>query len=79
MNWQPIETAPKDGTYILLNQRYLPDEPFIGYWFNRKWEADARAYDTNGDAIVISNIGGQADIDFWMPLPASPTPDKEGK
>lgn len=28
--WQPIETAPKDGTRVLL---YRPGEQIIGYWW----------------------------------------------
>lgn len=29
MDWQPIETAPKDGHHILL---YRPEIQFVGYW-----------------------------------------------
>lgn len=71
--WQPIETAPKDGTYVLLSQKWLRDEPFIGSWIGREWYPDTRSYDTNGDAIVVANIGEQRDIDLWAPLPDPPT------
>jgi hypothetical protein len=33
MDWQPIETAPKDGTRILL---FIEDQAIEGYW--GEWE-----------------------------------------
>lgn len=30
--WQPIETAPKDGTFVLLFSPDAEPRPFIGQW-----------------------------------------------
>ena len=37
--WQPIDTAPQDGTRMLL--RYGHDTPFVGYWYTteRAWKS----------------------------------------
>ena len=72
--WQPIETAPKDGTDVLVYQRYLKVEK----WTNKKeygfyievgcWERDTwriRAF--------TPQYGGNPT--HWMPLPEPP---KEG-
>ena len=67
--WQPIETAPKDGTRVLL----LDLDQFIG-WFqpspfvNRttgKWVKDA--FDTYGDRVVLNPT-------HWLPLPPTTCP-----
>ena len=66
--WRPIETAPRDGTNILLSNLGfgLVDElPFTGYW-------DASV---NGFAMQhVGNLCGFAKPTHWMPLP---TPPKE--
>jgi len=67
MDWQPIETAPKDGrTVILVDWEQvcmLSDGPLLGacYWHSglNEWVG----------------AGGSADVDpatHWMPLPAPP-------
>ena len=76
MEWQPIETAPKDGTRILL---YSPDamEPkcFIGYWLNDVDYPDGGAwfdYWREDTGLPID-----ADSTHWMPLPEAPNPSRE--
>jgi hypothetical protein len=62
-NWQPMDTAPKDGTQILI---YTGDaiEPTI---FLAGYDADTTYrgwYDDGGSHISM--------ITHWMPLPAPP-------
>jgi hypothetical protein len=40
MNWQPIETAPKDGTHILL---FIEDQA-IEAWWDDSWDEWSTAY-----------------------------------
>lgn len=67
MGWQPIETAPKDGTYFLA--------------FNAALEADSWA-DEERHMIVqwtgrgywrIALDGQSAHPTHWMPLPPPPS------
>lgn len=64
--WQPIETAPKDGTHILA---YMDDAAIEAWWDQRYgWEC-----------VVMSSHGcgccGSSNDDptHWMPLPPKPT------
>lgn len=61
MNWQPIESAPRDGTAVLVTDGY---EVVIARWRGRRWEHDD------------CHICGPYEItpDFWMPQP--PLPDE---
>ena len=58
--WQDMETAPRDGTEIIVLIR--PKVIRLGWYF----KASSRTLgwmDENGDTIVPK---------FWMPLPAPP-------
>jgi len=65
--WQPIETAPTDGSLILLWGRYWSDDqgefktPLIGQWAGnaRRWEA-----------VMATWFGVRPT--HWMPLPEPP-------
>lgn len=62
--WQPIETAPKDGTWVLLGWFELPGMPRCGVlWHSR----DNRWCDVHH---VLHNA--QSPPTHWMPLPDPP-------
>lgn len=80
MDWQPIETAPRDGTEILLCQATDADGEAIGEkaWgifvqVAAWWSADD---DDGGEWIVYCSRVQEPRLHFqpthWMPLPPNP-------
>jgi hypothetical protein len=60
MDWQPIETAPKDGTHILF---WDGDGMSVCYWVGRRWDlVQTGAYAEDADCWPT----------HWMPLPEPP-------
>lgn len=93
--WQPIETAPKDGTRIL---GYTPAGIFTIYWLDEQsvsdcgraviyagwWSDGGRTRPGSNMANPAKDDGedlGQDEPTRWMPLPAEPdeTPPNEAK
>lgn len=60
--WQPIETAPKDGTYFLA---YWPVNTFSDRYQVTQWDGCERFVD-NADHIDWLQPS------HWMPLPPAP-------
>ena len=81
--WQPIETAPKDGTRILLGGRWLPFDinPGGGWfagvfsWTTISGNPDADDYFWLGDG---PSDASHYNVDFthWHPLPPPPKDSK---
>ena len=82
MEWQPIETAPKDGSEIIgvysNDYGYLDKPTVYGPWtcrFERnKWMA---SHDGIGVIEYMSDFGteykeAEMDPTHWMPLPEPP-------
>jgi hypothetical protein len=69
MDWQPIETAPKDGTVIDLWDRY-------GFrWTNRHWGHHSFLHGKPTDEPswgAPTTDGPGPDPSHWMPLPEPP-------
>jgi hypothetical protein len=61
VNWQPIETAPRDGTEILV---WSEKECFSVIWRGKGWFIGFN--DIYGDFIHVNAT-------HWMPLPPHPT------
>ncbi len=62
MEWRPIRTAPKDGSWILLYHRYAR----IGdwYWDGTEWTDDVLTWgEDEKDGLGPTH---------WMPLPDPP-------
>lgn len=72
MDWQPIETAPKDGTTVLLfsNKNGL-NWNVVGYGFWEGGEDIISGWISFGFTEPAGNLGLAAPS-HWMPLPAPP-------
>jgi hypothetical protein len=73
--WQPIETAPKDGTTIIIFDSYSDDKGIDGYgvctarWdYSLKWWIMHQRY---------SNVISLINPTHWMPLPEPPQERKD--
>lgn len=67
--WQPIETAPLDGTevilrFVTLDESSRPVEVLNG-WYDGTW----RRVCNNSNSYQYFSFG---DITHWMPLPNPP-------
>lgn len=75
--WQPIETAPKDGTIILVSDKRSVSAAYWGLAPRASGLVD-RNYpwtmldETNG---LNGWMDGPSGPTHWMPLPAPPTGD----
>lgn len=69
--WQPIETAPKDGTKILLCLTGY--QPVVGYLDGERWEyQDCGDFAEEDHWFAWQELTGEWFPDNWMPLPAPP-------
>jgi Lar family restriction alleviation protein len=65
--WQSIDSAPKDGTRILLRWKYRPAR--VGWWTD---EESGTGWKCDGD-LVVPAAAYQADATDWQPVPADPS------
>jgi hypothetical protein len=63
VTWQPIETAPKDGTWILAFSR-TGSIPYVAQWKDDGWRNNHY-----GDREPYWRFSV---LDVWMPLPEPP-------
>jgi hypothetical protein len=77
--WQPIETAPKDGTEVLLFYPEMQTAVRVGYWYhsvttmNGKVTSDSAHW--SADPTLGFWLGEKRKPilpSHWMPLPAAP-------
>ena len=62
MAWQPIETAPRDGTRVLLYEN--------GHYYAGETEGDDGYWSSFCGQYVVTT----PDPTHWMPLPEAPAP-----
>jgi hypothetical protein len=66
-DWQPIETAPKDGSGVLLWWPQWWHDAHSGYFKDNQWHSER--------AIISwyeGNDNGDPGPSHWMPLPTPP-------
>lgn len=78
MSWLPIESAPKDGTKVLL---YCPHIGVVrGSWQFNKYAKKPRPYWSNDWEAVAGAIATRADQPtHWMPLPPPPQDETDDR
>jgi hypothetical protein len=71
MDWQPIETAPKDGTNVLLYATWM-DISVGKFYRDERWRLTA-------DGFLAKESEGDTYTEYfevapthWMPLPPKP-------
>lgn len=64
IGWQPIETAPRDGTPFLAFQ--TEERGPFKCWMHDDW--------THAEHYWMDPQDSEPDPAYWMPLPAAPTP-----
>lgn len=67
--WQPIETAPRDGTEILICD--VHQKVFIGYWQTRKSKKARTGWKELGCGFFFEDDPDFA-AKYWMPKPNPP-------
>jgi hypothetical protein len=79
MNWQPIETAPKDGSEILAAVRYPKDKNIKGVWrtFFAYWVTDIPDYPEGVWALDPDTPLDIGTPTHWMPVPHYTPPTTE--
>lgn len=74
MQWRTIESAPKDGTRVLLYENEI-DGQTVGFWSTCLWVDHGGAwviYEARSDTITLEPKN-------WMPLPSPPSDDSEAQ
>lgn len=73
-NWQPIETAPRDGSYILLaapsGYTTTPLRAAVGCWSDGGHYGPSAAGWRTHSGDWFTDAG--KDATYWMPLPSMP-------
>ena len=75
--WQPIETAPKDGTSVILGCNYdrLGKIRVTCAWYEREIWTEAKHWDDDADDWLFLECAFRPS--HWMPLPSPPVVEGE--
>lgn len=75
MKWMPIDTAPKDGTWILVHGFKFGKDKCISHWYAVvEWRLYSQRYPNLGGRWMYGESDRQTvrDPQYWTYLPAVP-------
>lgn len=67
--WQPIETAPRDGTRLLL---WCEGECEMGWWSGTNWDSLESYLEYGFEACDTCIVNYSLVPSHWQPLPPPP-------
>ena len=67
-DWQPIETAPRDGSQVVV---WNPDNPYGEWPLMAQWHAPSQTWSIHIEGQRIW-LGLPLDPTHWIPLPEPP-------
>jgi hypothetical protein len=67
MSWMPIDTAPKDGTHILITGYFRSHD----FWMRdiAAWSSAANCWEGKG---IVWDSGKAKHLSHWTPIPDDP-------
>lgn len=68
--WQPIGTAPRDGTRVHLGFAHMAGFDVIGHSYGKGWQSNGGPNETEEFSFF-----GRPDPTHWQPLPSPPSPE----
>lgn len=85
--WKPIETAPKDGSAMLLFLKRKPDRNYlvrdicdnfaIGFWLHGRWQSievdECGSMGGEETGWMSDYVSLDLEPSHWMPLPNPPS------
>lgn len=69
-DWQPIETAPRDGSALILGGMKYGPRVAEGQWGPTTFDRKAKSYKQGW----TTSPGHEVEPTHWMPLPEGPKP-----
>lgn len=78
MEWHPIETAPKDGTVVLVfppTWKGKGRTASVAKWDDDKYAKKPRPYWSRDDALGQVTASRNTPPTHWMPMPPPPSND----
>ena len=76
--WQPIETAPQDGTLILVYPPTWPDRACsMAKWKGDLYASRPRPYWARADDLGRVTISRRVAPTHWMPVPDGPMDERD--
>lgn len=79
--WSPIETAPKDGTHVLLHYPEYHQKVWVGHYFSTethsfgKLKSKSEGWHIGAD--ILCGFVKECHPTHWMPLPSLPSPNDD--
>ena len=71
-DWRPIETAPKDGTSVLVAWKDWRSVDIVSWYQAVDTDDGQPGWMLRRGHFRLGSVGADPEPSFWMPIPAKP-------